>query len=252
MPQRTVTNPRTKLRVLFDLVGSELYDALESLDGPDLVEVVREELAQPLVALRTAADLHELETGRNPVATTPELALQRRLFERGYLARDGAEAIPFREFPLFPATEGRGPRADLVVFHRDVRLPEVIELKPGDAKDSLAGVVIQILYYWTFLRRHFGSLRQTLRVHDPEMDVSESSHQPLAAIAAPRRFFEECQRKSRIRMASNPSWDDLAAAALIVGCLQANFDLHIRLLEIDDDWETNARALVIERPWHFL
>jgi hypothetical protein len=154
-----------------------------------------------------------------------EQTLQWLFMCRKYLSTTN-EPILCRELPTCYAGEQVRGRADLLAFDHISGQPILVELKNGDANDSLCGVVLELLHHWAFHMRHKDQLQALVREYTCEATAS-----CRLALIAPAPFYREAKRRSKKRHGEFEraiDWINGLASSNVV-----SIDLYV----LDSDWQ---------------
>ncbi len=228
---------------------SQFLAEIDRLTPDGLVDLVRHELKQAAVrSLRTLEDIANYRRVDLPSLAElkqrkpNEQTLQYFFMQRGYF-RSRSEVVLAREYPSCDRREKRRAVIDLLAFDVENNNPLLVELKQAKANDPLFGVVLEALDHWIFFTRNFRWLAAVLsQVGHRCQDAS-----PIQlAIAAPKEYFVETQRRSAKDSVRNREYS-LTIDALT--CLAKQVGLAISLVSIDDDWQDSEGEFSVQIWW---
>jgi hypothetical protein len=109
-------------------------------------------------------------------------------------------------------------------------VPMVVEVKCGEAADSLTGVVLELLVQWCFFRCAMQQLREQFFVKG--MGIAPDVTQPDAVVAAPEAYFMETMRRSH----DTRRRDEAVHALRFVHLVEESTGMRVRFVAISDDW----------------
>jgi hypothetical protein len=216
---------------------SRFFALLEACTSEKFEKIIREDLARPalgglrsLEAIRNSSRRNSpsLEQLRN--AAPDEQTLQWFFIYRGYLQFERERVIE-RELPVSPAGVPRQGWVDILAFDERANRPILVELKQARARDSLTGVLFELLGHWAFHMRYLEEFRRQLA--EGGVFRTDGMLSPSIVIAAPRAYFHESLRRS-----NDPRrHKEIEVAAALITYLRNNCGVTLRLLAIDDDWQ---------------
>ena len=217
--------------------SSDFYTMLDRCTPDRFAAIVAQELQRPAPGeLRSLSSIRQYSRRRIPTLEElqnrepNEQTLQWMFLLRGYL-QFKHEAIIERELPISPAGVDREGGLDLLTFDLSRGQPILVELKRAKATDSLTGVLLEVLSHWAFHVRYFHQFRQQLA--QSEVVNSLNSMMPTVAIVAPESYFIETVRRSSDRRRHH----EVQVAAKLINCMRVLYDLQVRFLAIQDDWQ---------------
>jgi len=116
-------------------------------------------------------------------------------------------------------------------------VPLIVEVKCGTAKDSLTGVLLELLVQWCFYKSAMEAFRQQLQ--DDGEQIDQNMTQPEAAIVAPIGFY----RKALERSNSRKRHGEAVNALRFLRILKTAFDLRVCFIVLSNDWHLQGTKL---------
>jgi hypothetical protein len=142
-----------------------------------------------------------------------------------------------REAPCSFGQVRRATVADFLVMDGLRGVPSIVEVKCGEANDSLTGVVLELLVQWCFHKSAMIAFRHQLLADGVQID--DSVIQPEAAIVAPVQFYREVLRKSN----SPKRRGEARHAFRLLRTLKSEFGLSVNFIILSDDWHLRGTRL---------
>jgi hypothetical protein len=219
---------------------SDFFKALAHLTDDSFITLVESAIKPVWGELRSLTKLRE--AGRKEVTPLDQLLaelkdsenhnerrLQYLLWHRRYLLNPH-QIVTARDVPCCFGPVSRPTVSDFLVIDDQRKVPILLEVKGGEARDSLTGVLLELLVQWCFHKSATEAFRSQLENDGIEIDSNIA--QPEALIAAPAAYYREAVRRSHSKKRQNEAFHALR----LVRSLERKFELSVGFIVISDLW----------------